>query len=441
MPGFYLPEDDEFDHHEDDFMAPYRLSVKSKLRKYRHFDLPLKDSERIQKFDFSSKVSPHRFLPLLGFTDRTRKFSSSSGVNKVQKIKDRPIRFAGHKDAFYLQAYASHLNKYYEQSILTDNLSNSVLAYRSGGGTNIHHAKSLFDEIKYRKNCTVIAYDISGFFDNIDHYILREELLKILNARFLNNSHANVWKNITKYSWVETEDLDRILGKKRDKNGRICSEADFRKYVRGRSSGLIRTNDTGYGIPQGTPISGLYANIYLKSFDQDMRGFCEQYGGSYRRYSDDIALVLPTCVKLPHITCIVEKLLADVCLTLSSNKTEFAIFRDGILTTQRPIQYLGFTFDGNEVLIRPSSIAAYLRKMRRGIHAKMVAAKMGKVPTSKIFKREALSRYTRLGKRRNFIRYAYKSSEIMKSKSIRKQIKKHNTWFKRVWEQEKIRVF
>ena len=49
MPGFYLPSENEFDPSTDDFVLP----VVSKERKYKHFDLPLRESEREHVIDFS----------------------------------------------------------------------------------------------------------------------------------------------------------------------------------------------------------------------------------------------------------------------------------------------------------------------------------------------------------------------------------------------------
>lgn len=193
MPGFYLPSEDEFDPSTDDFVLP----VVSKERKYKHFDLPLKGADREQVIDFSAERRPHRFLPLIGFTDETRRYvRSASGVNEI-KIKKRPIRFASHADAAYLQAYAEHLNRYYEQSLTEASLSASVLAYRKGGGTNIHHEKELFDEIRRRGDCCVFAMDISGFFDCLDHLMLRDELAGLIGATRLEGHHATIWKSVT----------------------------------------------------------------------------------------------------------------------------------------------------------------------------------------------------------------------------------------------------
>lgn len=449
MPGFYLPSENEFDPTIDDFI----LKSVSKERKYKHFDLPLPEDKREQIVDFGSEIKPHRFLPLLGFNDVTRRLVRVKDENgdwlrdgngkfvRKEKIKTRPIRFAGHQDAAYLQGYAAHLNGFYESALNSDGTSGSVIAYRKGGGTNIHHAKSLFDEILRRQDCSVFAMDISGFFDCLDHKLLRDEIAGLLGVTRLGSHHGRVWQNITKYSWVETEDLDKLLGRKRNAHGRICSPQDFISYVQGRKNGLIRRYELDYGIPQGTPVSGLYANIYLRSFDREMIALCSRYGGSYRRYSDDIAVVLPTGAKAGHVVALVEKLLADFALALSVEKTETADFVGGRLVSAKPIQYLGFTFDGQRTLIRPSSVDAYLRKMRKGIHAKLVAAKSKEIPSFKVFEREMRSRYTHAGKRRNFIRYAHKAALIMKSDEIKQQVKSHVTWFDRAWEAEVTKVY
>lgn len=94
--------------------------------------------------------------------------------------------------------------------------------------------------------------------------------------------------------------------------------------------------------------------------------------------TDDSAEILPPDVEVSHFIEIIQKILADFDLGISIEKTESAIFKDSLLASSKPIQYLGFTYDGRQTLIRDSSIGAYTRKMRRGIHAKMVAAKMKK---------------------------------------------------------------
>lgn len=449
MPGFYLPSENEFDPSTDDFV----LRSISKERQYKHFDLPLHESDREREIDFSQEIKTHRFWPLLGFTDIARRYvrikntdgnwkrDANGDILKEVVEKPRPIRFAGHEDAAYLQAYATHLNGFYEHALIEDGTAGNVLAYRKGGGTNIHHAKSLFDEIVERGDCTVLAMDISGFFDNLDHLLLRDEVANLLGASRLDGHHGTVWKNVTRYSWVETVDLDERLGRNRKGRGRVCTPRDFIAHVQGRKNGLIRKHHQPFGIPQGTPVSGLYANIYLRTFDREMVAWCEKRGGSYRRYSDDIAVALPHGCIASDVVASVDKMLAKFKLKMSVKKTEVADFKSGLLASPKPIQYLGFTFDGTSTLIRPSSLDAYLGKMRRGIHAKLVAAKAKDIPSFEVYQRELRSRYTHAGKRRNFIRYAHKAADIMGSPEIKKQVKRNVTWFDRAWENEVAKVY
>ncbi len=437
MPGFYLPTDEEFDPQTDDFI----LHCLAKERRYQHFDLPLSDEARSQQIDFSSEVAPHRFLPLLGYTDITRKFVRDANGNRRAKIKKRPIRFAAHENAAYLQAYADHLGPIYEAALLEDGTSESVLAYRPGAGTNIHHAKSLFDEISQRQNCSVFALDISGFFDCLNHEHLKCEVSRLVGVDRLTGHDWTVFHNVTRYSWVESDDLDTVLGKKRKRQGRVCTPDQFKSHVRGRKSGLVRKHEFDFGIPQGTPVSGLYANIYLRTFDQEILRLVTSVGGSYRRYSDDIAVTLPLGAKQDHVVGLIEKFIADFALALATDKTETADFNDGSLIGDKPIQYLGFTFDGERTLIRPSSMDAYRSKMKHGIHAKLVAAKQQGIPSFKVFKRELLSRYTHKGKRRNFIQYAYKAADVFDASEIRHQVRNHIEWFNNAWDREVVKVY
>jgi RNA-directed DNA polymerase len=286
MPGFYLPSENEYDPSTDDFFPPFV----SKERRYKHFDLPLPKSEREQVINFSSEEKARRFLPLLGFTEQKRRYVRDAFGTRETKVKERPIRFAGHADSAYLQAYAHHLSGEYERALIADGTSGVVLAYRRGGGTNIHHAKALFDEIRCRSDCTVMAMDISGFFDCLNHRLLRDEVAGVLGSTRLDGHHATVWKNVTRYSWVETADLDVVLGRNRNGHGRVCSPMDFVETIRGRRGGLVQTHDQPFGIPQGTPVSGLYANIYLRSFDRELKALLgENAGEKVGRGSDGMS--------------------------------------------------------------------------------------------------------------------------------------------------------
>jgi hypothetical protein len=306
---------------------------------------------------------------------------------------------------------------------------------------NIHHAKALFDEVNRRRDCHVVAVDISGFFDTLNHSHLKSGVASILNVDRLEGHHWTVFRNVTRYSWVETVDLDFVLGKERFRGSRICSPIEFSNHVRGVTAGLVRVHDLPFGIPQGTPVSGLYANIYMLEFDRAMVELMKSLDGSYRRYSDDIALVVPATVDRSELVDIAQKFLADFELSLSEDKTDTSTFSGARLGCDQPTQYLGFVFDGQSILIRESSLNRYREKMERGIHAKLVAAKQNQISQSEVYQREARSRYTHLGKRRNFLKYAYRSADILHAPEIRQQVKGHVTWFERTWNREVKKVY
>ena len=50
-----------------------------------------------------------------------------------------------------------------------------------------------------------------------------------------------------------------------------------------------KVEPTTVGVPQGSPISPLYSNIYLNLLDQvwHKRGYPEKLGASLHRYADD----------------------------------------------------------------------------------------------------------------------------------------------------------
>ena len=354
MKHSFSPSEYDFDPKTEDFF----VSEVTKERKYLHFDIKLKDSERLLSVDFSKEERKHRFYPLLGYEQITRKF----GKDGKAKKKERSIRYASHKDAAYLEAYSIFLSRKYETILNKFGIEDCVLAYRKGGGSNIDHAKKFFELISSFKDCYAIALDISGFFDNINHGLLYKEICNVLGVDKLEGHHITIWKAITKYSWVNIKDLESIIGKKNlYKNGRICHISKIRRR------GIINKNRDGNGIPQGTPVSGLYANISLLSFDKDVRDYCNRMGGVYMRYSDDIGLIVPCNINPDDVVKYIEKALKRASLDISRHKTEISRFKKGKVAGCRPFQYLGFVYDGEKILIRSSTISTYLRKMRRGI--------------------------------------------------------------------------
>lgn len=423
-PG-YAP-DDEFDPRIDDFV--------SKKREYLHFDLPLEKVERESFRPTESNILSNSFWPLIGYKIEERRAKKSDSGELYFDIKERPIKFGSHKDAAIFQYYAKSLSEDYERLLGGRNFARSVLAYRSGIGNNIDHAKSLFDEIRLRRDCTALAMDISGFFDNIRHDVLLHSIKETRGVTRLSKVDFYLFERMTKFEWVESADLEQRLGSKYGRAGRICYPKDFRHLVRERKPSAVHRNPNDWGIPQGTPLSGLYANISLLKFDQEMTELVHQFEGSYRRYSDDIAFLLPREIDRDAFMNGVVSALFTIGLSFSAHKTDIAEFRGGVLSPSdaNPFQYLGFTFDGKRTLIRQSSLTRYYTKMNRGIRAKVRAAKNKKVPSDEIYMRELFRKYTHFGQNRNFPRYAYRASSVLDAPEIRIQLRRHMNIFKRM---------
>ena len=251
-------------------------------RGYLHFDAPLGVKKAELHVTNPSKVSAHAFFPLIKYTISTQKIRIDKTISKLVKAtKDRSISYSAHLDSHIFSYYAELLAARYEAEILASGLSDSITAFRSLGLSNVQFAARAFADISSRHTCTAIGLDITGFFDNLNHAVLKEKWEKLLGQPRLPDDHYAVFRAITKYSTVERTSLYTALGisGRNPKASRIraCSAAEFRSKV--RAAGLVTHNQNLFGIPQGTPISALLSNIYMLDFDKAQqlmdRGFIE----------------------------------------------------------------------------------------------------------------------------------------------------------------------
>ncbi|MGE0718759.1 MAG: antiviral reverse transcriptase Drt2 [Alphaproteobacteria bacterium] len=410
---------------------PRRVTVGDlKPRSYHHFDEPLTREDLAQFVVDRDLVAKNAFLPLLGYKKLRRKIDFSVFPPLVAE-KERNIRFAGHQDSAIYSAYSALIGEDYENVLSVRHLGGAVLAYRGGIGYNVGFAKSLFDEIRRLKDCTVICFDVSKFFDSLDHKILKARLLDVLHVCSLPNDIFKIYERITKFEYVEIDELKEVI-KSYGKN-RICSIEDFREKVRP----LIRRNKFAAGIPQGTPVSGLFANIYMIQFDSAMQSLVDSVGGSYRRYSDDIAVVIRSGDQESLVKSKVSELLLDQKLSLNGDKTtvsRFSFYDGRIHCSDKRLQYLGFTFDGERILIRPESIKAFYARMKVNIRRYVRAASRSGIPSNRLRRRVLVGRFTHWGDSRNFVQYAYRASRELQSPEIKRQLRNHVTIFDRHWK-------
>ncbi len=404
-----------------------------KQRGYLHFDLPMGIKQAESIATSPNRVKRHSFYPFISYEIKSKKVrKGEDGQSLTIKKKKRPISYASHVDSHIYTYYTYKLTEYYEKTIKEIGIENNILAFRKLGKSNIDFANEAFDEILRRESCAAISFDIEGFFDNLNHSILKQNWCRVLNDEKLPDDHYNIFYSLTKFSKVDKDSLYKTFGisknNPKNKNRRICEPNQFREIV--RKNGMINVNNTQQGIPQGSPISALLSNIYLISFDEFISKSIKEIGGSYLRYCDDILCIVPLASK-EYITKTINEEIEKLKLTINKDKTKTSEFKiiNGQLVCDKSLQYLGFTFDGFHKLIRSAALARFSERMKSGVRlAKLTRIKHNRIriqkgiPRQSVYKRKLYERYSHLGKK-NFIRYGFRCAETMGEKAIKKQLK------------------
>lgn len=399
-----------------------------------HFDRPVGFESARRLVTNSELVEQHSFYPLIRYVMTSVKVKRDPTTQRVirQKPKVRPIAYAAHLDSHIYSYYAHTLATQYERLIRDANLSPSILAFRSLEKSNIEFAAEAFAAIRKRGECHVIALDIEGFFDNLDHEILKREWAAVLDVSTLPGDHYAVFKSLTRYSHVDRDalyaSLDISVHNPKNGRNRLCTPKEFREVV--RKADLITRHTESHGIPQGSPLSALLSNMYMRSFDTVITDYVRKNNGCYFRYCDDILLIVPPEIK-SDVFSVIETEITKLKLKIQANKTELRdfVYKDGKLTTSKPLQYLGFLFDGHRIFLRSASLARYSERMSKGVWlAKRTMKKrnMARVIRGEeerpLFKNRLYRLYSFSG-RRNFITYGYRAAKIMGSSSIKRQLK------------------
>lgn len=494
-----------------------------KLKRYPHIDYPLLAKDRkvwIEPYVTDPlKIAVHNFLPFIHKKSKVRKFrkeycektgellfgfkEDKKIVRNAAKPKERELYYAGHLDALVYSYYAELLTTEYEKILLHKNLTEVVTAYRkipiTAGSKkhkcNVDFAVDVFKSIdEYPDdNFVAIAFDIKGFFDNLNHKLLRQQWKKVLGLTVerLPDHHFNVYKNITRFSYIDLVDIfqefQNQIFVKASTNGKptitrkrvskvkylkksdaiaFCTKDEYlakrkslvkkQRFVKDDAGNTV-TKD--FGIPQGSPISAVLANIYMLDFDYEINKYLESIGGIYRRYSDDMVVICPTDKKQDVIKEFADKI-KDSCLTIQDKKTQIFHFERQMkilrcgqefpagINYNKNFIYLGLEFDGSDAKIKSASISGYYRKMKRTIkRGKHFSEKPLNKYSGELFKARLLKRFSYKGAERrnkyiwnpsksyfeitqhfdwgNFISYAKKAEKINFPNKIKSQTKKH----------------
>jgi hypothetical protein len=425
---------------------------KNKKRKYQHFDRYIafdKNLEWFKKYFKNSitNIPKHGFYPFIKsdiISPRIKhKKDGITGKKKIFKTeKVRPIAYASHFDAFIYSWYTTILNYHYTNAIKREGIEECVSAYiDKGGRCNIDFAFEAFDFIK--EGHVALAFDLSSYFDGLDHDILKAKWAKVLNETKLPKDHFKVFSTLTDYTFVRKENLDvrcpPMIGNGLFKE-RICSPQKFRELV---APDLIEKNEfynkicnsrkfgAKCGIPQGSPISACLSNIYLIDFDKIILEEACNKGALYRRYCDDLLLVCKE-EDWQYFQELITTTIREYEVVVNQDKTEVTFFKHykdatfrgfDITGKFKNLQYLGFEFNGENRYIRSSSMSRYYQKMTskaRQVVEDAYCEDFGQQDF--LFKKKLLEIYSSHGKK-NFISYGYRAGNDKKYKTIINQVK------------------
>ena len=338
---------------------------------YLHFDVPLSRNLAERLVTDPDQVASHAFYPFLTYDLIKPRMEWSDLLQRyVPANKTRPISYPAHKDGYIFAYYKSCLQQQYEQWVLDEELGDSITAFRSMGENNITLAKKAFDYIASKPSSSVVVADVDSFFPSVDHALLKKAWCRFLGAKRLPKDHFSVYKAATHYAEVERHKAYNKFRIPLHGNGshgriRICTPHEFRTKIAGH---LTRPNPdlpSGKRIPQGSPLSPLLSNMYMSDFDLSMHKWVTSFGGSYWRYCDDILIVAP--IESDDIIRRLDKELASVALNRNTHKTH--IYPPRSISASKPLQYLGFMYDGFHVTVRSSSIHRYHRKLKNAVRA------------------------------------------------------------------------
>ncbi len=194
------------------------------------------------------------------------------------------------------------------EPIFEADLPTELYAYRAG--CNAQQAVMEVEEVLFRGHPDVVDADLSDYFGSIPH----AELLKSVARRIVDRRVLALIKQ-----WLEcpVEVTDK----------------------RGRKTRTTETKDSRCGIPQGSPISPLLANLYMRRFVLAWKklGFEQRFGSRIVTYADDL-VILCRRGKAEEAMLRMREVMGKLKLTVNEEKTRVCKVPEG------EFDFLGYTF-------------------------------------------------------------------------------------------------
>jgi RNA-directed DNA polymerase len=199
--------------------------------------------------------------------------------------KQRPLGIGSTRDRVVQMAVVLVLEPIFEAD-----LEPEQYAYRAN-----HNALDAVKEVHGHVNTghTAVAdADLSGYFDSIPH----AELMKSLSRRI---SDRHLLGLIKMWLVAPVEETDK----------------------RGRTHRTTRNRDEGRGSPQGSPLSPLLANVYMRRFIVGWKtlGHAERLDAHIVNYADDFVICCRGTADEAMVT--MRKMMSKLRLTVNETKT------------------------------------------------------------------------------------------------------------------------
>jgi RNA-directed DNA polymerase len=229
-------------------------------------------------------------------------------INKLGTTKKRPLGLPSVRDKVVQEALKSLIEPIFEYEF-----KDGSHGFRPGRSTDTACLR-LEASLRMGK-CWVVDADITGFFDNIDH----EKLLDQINRRI---ADGKVLKLIR--AFLEAGVMEEMS---------------------------VRYATTG--TPQGGIVSPLLANIFLHALDERL----EAAGIGWVRYADDFLLLCETQAEAEAALAVARDVLTAMGLSLSPEKTSIVHLDEGF-------DFAGWHYRGHQRWPRAKSVKALRLKLK-----------------------------------------------------------------------------